>query len=366
MTPGLLLAWSIATDGLLARAELRADVRAIEAHPLLVDHLVTSAASHAAGQSGGTGLHVAGGCGRRDCVVVVEGLAAAVPLGQAAVEQALTSMPQLGCRERRGMRRAWRGRPFTPGLVLEAALARAVGDPSAAQVDRASERLDLRAPAIALASRRLREGFGSDPVAPAPPPPPRASPTPARTWVDWPGATRVQVAVAWASSGAGEDLVRDATLAGDFESLFVQALREDGGLTYDVEPDQGEGWAAAVFDVAAGDLSAALTSSALVLSVPLDQLPGRLAGAHLRLLARHAAARDSLAGQLAPLPEVPPSPPTALARASVLAWVAVGDPEMAPGAWTRVSRCETVGDRACPGLRMWARAVGARVVASVK
>ncbi len=345
MTPELLLAWSVATDGLLSRAELRADARVIDAHPMLVETLVEAAAARAASQSRAAGLHVAGGCGRRDCVVVVEGLATAVPFGQAAVERALAERPTIRCRERRAVRRSWKGRPFTPGLVLEAALARAVGDPLAARVDSAGERPRFPPRALTMASTQLRAAFGSDPVATETSMTSPAHPVSTQLWVDWPGAARVQVAVAWASSGAGDDLVRDATLAGDFESLLVQALREDLGLTYDVEPDQGEGWAAAVFDVAATDLARALAEAERVLAQPLDA--ALLGGAHLRLLARHAAAGDSLAGQLAELPSVPSSAPLDLAPASVRAWVAVGDPAVAPVGWTHTTRCAAVGNHPC-------------------
>lgn len=346
MTPELLLAWSIATDGLLSRAELRVDAKAIDAHPLLVENLVESAAARAAGQTRATGLQVAGGCGRRDCVVVVEGLASAVPLGQSAVELALAESPRIQCRERRALGRAWRGRPYTPGLVLEAALARGVGDPLVPSLDRAGERPRFHQRAITQATHQLRTALQTHSVATLVSPTPLARPPTTETWVDWPGAARVQVAVAWASSGQGDDLVRDATLAGDFESLFVQALREDAGLTYDVEPHQGEGWAAAVFDVALADFARALAEANLVLAQPLDA--ALLDGAHLRLLARHAAARDSLAGQLAELPSVPSSPPLAVARAAVLAWVAVGDPTAAPEGWTRTTRCAVVGQSSCP------------------
>ncbi len=347
MTPELLLAWTVATDGLLSRAELRADARVIDAHPLVVEQLVESAAARAAGHPGAraAGVHVAGGCGRRDCVIVVEGLATAVVIGQAAVEGALAEAQGLGCPGRRSLRRAWRGRPFTPPVLLEAALARSLGDPLSSRVDASGVRPRVTAGSVRAAWRAIATSFNTIWVATSEQMSPASTESPARLWVDWPGAARVQVAVAWASSGQGDDLVRDAALSGDFESRLVQALRERDGLTYDVEPDHGEGWAAAVFDVAGSDFKRAAAEAAQVLGEPLAGV--WLAGAHLRLLARHGAARDSLAGMLAPLPLVPAAPPVALAPASVLAWVAVGDPAVAPEGWTHATRCAVVGDPSC-------------------
>lgn len=343
MTTALLLTWRLADDGLLARAEVRFARAALDGHPAAVEAGVEVAAATAQARAAWTGAAVVGGCNRRECSVVVEGLSTTIPAVQAEVEAALSS-PSLDCPGRRQLRRDWRFRALAPGPVLDAATLAAVGDPAASLHRTGPPRPGAVARALrAFSTLPAASGRGVEPLGPASPA--LGVPT-SRTWVEFPGGDRAQVVVAWDSTGEGDDLVRDAWLAGDFESRMVQVLREQRGLTYDVEPDAGPGWAAATFDVALADVEAAVGAALDVLSASPED--GEVAGALRRLQARAAALEDTLAGRLTPPPSLPGPAPASLPPAVLRAVVVVGSGEGQGAGWTVVDRCDLLYLGGCP------------------
>ncbi len=339
MTGALLLAWGVAGDGLLGRAEIRLDRAALDGHPSVVEAVLEAAAAQAQARSAWTGATVLAACGRRACTVAVEGLQGVLPVVQAEVEAALLARPHLSCPTRRALRHRWRARSRAPGVLLDAATLLAVGDPATATYTRAAQRPRTGSAALGAIVDSLR-------AAHPPVPPGELGPPIERAWVDWPGEARARVVVAWASTGHGDELVRDAWLAGDFESRLVQLLREEAGLTYDVEPDAGPGWAAATFDVAGEDVAEAV----VLASRTLGERPGpaEIDGAYRRLRARAASAADTLAGSLAALPGLPPAAPGALPSTSPRAVVVVGDARHADASWRVLDRCYLLFGGACP------------------
>jgi hypothetical protein len=356
MSEGTESAWVEAAAGPLARAELR--FAPGSAHPAVVGALVDVLSARIAGDPRvrDEGVHAEAGCGPSRCVVVLEGLVTAIPAAKAAAEAALAGPPpRLGLGRRMALQQQWRTRAQQPGTVLEAALLRALDVPGdrGARLVAAAERPRFDAGHLRAAWSTLAQRVA--PLEPAPTDGGPISPTPsdgALLLVDWPGAGRAQVALAWASSGSGADLVRDGLVAGDFESLLVQRLREAEGLSYDVEADAGEGWSAAFFDCSTDVVGRALAAAETEFRRSAEADAARIQGARARLAGRAAAAMDSLAGRLALLAEVGPVPEY-LPPVPITARVVVADAAAVRGqlgGWTIMEsdRCEVVFGGRCP------------------
>lgn len=358
--------------GALVRAELRIELNhpsAEQIHPMLLDILVERAVARlrVAPALMGSGASIEGGCGATACTMVIEGLANIVTDATSALEDIFPdSTVRFGLFERMQLQQAWKDRLASDDTVLKAAMIRAFSSPDSTERRRLAaaasrpvfgpKQVDTAMKALSCQQSVLIENVSANEIAP-----PNAS------CVDPPATVRefqknsvaltsvltvgdpsdrVWVAVAWASTGEREDLLRDALIVGDFESLAVQGLREGTEpLTYDVESASGTGWSAAVFQTHAADAKrAADWVSGLVTSV--DEVPAEVVrGAYLRLAARHAGTSDSLAGQLADLPEMPPPPVSGISDGVVLGTVLFGgEPADSDSHWTR---CQALNGMLC-------------------
>lgn len=313
--------------GALVRAELHLDRRGIDAvHPALVEAIVDGVRRDVANDPrlNATGVAVEGGCAISRCTVAVEGLRSTADAAIAALGSALTgSAPAFSMIERRQIRRAWRERPEYDDVVLRAALVRTFSPESSVEY---RHLVGAQVPPPRPLDRAIASAWASFLSAvPAPEITTSSRAIPTGEVLIGPRRARTWVAVVWESSGLGADLLRDAVVVGDFESVAVQTLREGSDpLTYDVLAEHGTGWTAAVFQTQTDDATRAadMLGRALTDTQNLDEI--RLHSAYLRLLSRHDSARDSLAGQLALLPQMPPPPTGPLPKTKVIGYVYFG------------------------------------------
>ncbi|MSQ02905.1 MAG: hypothetical protein EXR71_13595 [Myxococcales bacterium] len=361
MTAVTLLLLPTLSEGPLARVELSWSRPDAEQDTTLV----AGAAARLRGDArvSETGLRVDAGCARERCTVAVDGLAGAVDAALPALGDALLGdAPRLSPATRRGLRRSWSrawrstGRLLTAGLrrAAEGWLAPGAGPrprltPVAIAGDWDTLRGSIRHGELAAAGaydepavRALAARIDAQPVPrPSPvgasPPPGSFPETPGVVIVDWPGATRAQLGIAWLTNDG--DSLRDALLAGDFESRLMQRLRETDALTYGVEPTWGRGWAGAVFDVATESAPAAIAAAREELAHVHEADPAAVEAAARRRGGRALALGDTLAGRLALTRlELGPSPASgSLSPAARHVVVVVGDadvitPALGPGA----------------------------------
>jgi len=338
----------ISTEGPLVRVELAADRRpdddAFAAESRLVEDLGARLRGDPRIADGG--LRVDAGCTYARCTVALDGLATSMPAGLAALDAAMsTPLPPLDATGRRAMRRQWRYAWRAPTRVFDAALRFAAGEmrrppfavkPHFSLFVRPPRPVDDPLQWTSLVAAGAVEGLGEswstlaehararlrvEPDAT----PPAAAPAAPRIWlVDNPGETRATVGLVWASGP--DDAVRDVLLAGDFQSVLVQRLRERETYTYDVSAEHGTGWAGASFQVPLESVRPALVSATEELA-GLPSLPSAtVAGATRRLQARYGELADTLAGRLAlrQLPPPPSAPPERLAPVGLLAIVVMG------------------------------------------
>ncbi|GDX82285.1 hypothetical protein LBMAG42_40960 [Deltaproteobacteria bacterium] len=328
------------------------------------------------------GVRVDAGCSSARCILALDGLASGVDAALPALAEALAG-PAVKVRGPtvRALKRQWRGAWRVPPRLLDAGLR---GEPGAAGPKPRFRPRDLRAAWGALvapgvwselaaagaydeaAVRSAAIGLGWSASVPALPSSPSSGtlesapsnlPSPALTLVDWPGATRAQIGLAWAHTDA--DAVRERLLAGDFQSSLVQRLRERDAFTYDVTPEFGPTWAGASFDVATDAAIPALTAALSEVSHLEATDPATIAGATLRQQSALAGLDDTLAGRLAlrHLPPAPSEPPLALAPVDLLRVVVIGDAELLEGPLrasfpafplTKIDRCTLMYAGPCP------------------
>ena len=321
--------WSLAElhRGALMRVELRLDRTELsEVHPDLLDAIVAKLARRVSGDPAvrAAGLQVEGGCTTERCIVAVEGLES----GFNAAKSALTGVaqgdpPRFSLAERIAGQKAWRDRKRSDDAVVEAALTRSFSPPRS----QARLQLDARSRSPHFARRWVnplwQAAQGASPISPAP----VIKVDPAHFSCHDIGdrRDRAWVAVVWASTGTGDDLLRDALIAGDFQSLAVQELREGATTyTYDVTSESGAGWAAATFQVDAAIAEEGANKLARLVAAADATDVETLRSAYRRLAARHAGARDTLAGALADLPALPPAPAGQLPEGRVLGTIILG------------------------------------------
>ncbi len=377
MTSVVLLLLPTLSEGPLARVDLSWSRQGTPLEASLVD----SAAGRLRGdvRVSETGLRVDAGCARERCTIALDGLAGAVDAALPALgDVLLDDAPRPSMPTRRSLRRSWSrawrstGRLLTAGLrsAAEGWLEAGAGprprlSPAAIGGAWAALGESLRAGELAAAGaydeavvRALAARIEAAPV--AAPSPPNAAPTdptlrPDATaasptlLIDWPGATRAQLGIAWPTGP--DDAVRDSVLAGDFESVLMQRLREREGYTYGVEPTWGDGWAGAVFDVATESVVAAIAAAREELAGVQRVDAATIEAATRRLRGRALALADTLAGRLAlarlvPFPEVAPKALASVGRTSV---VVVGDASVLAAALgpdtLLMSRCELMYGR---------------------
>lgn len=378
MSPLLLVLLPTLAEGPMARAEL--SFARSEGSPE-VDLLVEAAGAQLRARvAGRLGLRVEAGCGALRCRIALDGLAPAV---DAALPQLLavpaSPAPRLTLPERKQARRSWRGAWRRPATVLDAALHRLAEGTSAplglrpdlgrsalatswaagwAQARRLVVAGDYSAEALtaALAGQEVsRVDTGS-----TGPPASRGNATRADAEglpllaVDWPDASRAQVALVWATDPA--QAPRDQALAGDFQSHLVQALRETRTFTYDVSFDTFDTWATASWDVRPESAWESLT-------VALGELweqgrkddAGAREAAWRRLLLGRALLADTLHGRIAgsSLGPLPPLPAAPFSAPSVIGAVVVADLHALTPEWqalphSELDRCTLLYGANCP------------------
>ncbi len=377
----------ISTEGPLVRVELAADRRpddlAFAAESRLVDDL--GARLRADPRVAQGGLRVDAGCTYARCTVALDGLATSMPAGLAALDAAMASpLPPLDAAARRVVRREWRHAWRAPTRVFDAALRLAAGETTRAPYaikPRFSLFVHPPRPVddplqwTSLVATGAVDAFGeswttlvehtrarlhvSPDVSPAPPL--AAVPaTPRLLLVDNPGETRATIGLVWASGP--DDAVRDVLLAGDFQSVLVQRLRERETYAYDVSAEHGSawagrsgGWAGASFQVPLESAGPALAAAKEELA-RLPTLPAAtVAGATRRLQASYGELADTLAGRLAlrQLPPPPPAPPPTLAPVGLLAIVVMAPEEALSGlesfgAAEHTDACTVIYGGRCP------------------
>lgn len=386
MSPFALVLLPTLNEGPLARVELSLQRGESTQSPLvaaLVDGLGTRLRADARVLDGG--VRVDAGCTSTRCILALDGLAPGVDAALPALAEALAGPEvKLAPATRRALRRQWRVAWRVPARLLDAGLR---GDTAAAGPKPRFRARDLHAawraitapgawselaaagaydPAAARAAAQQLgwdgDGAASSEVpssaelASLPSPSPAASPA-ALTLIHWPDATRAQIGLTWAHTDV--DAVRERLLAGDFQSLLVQRLRETDALTYDVTPEFGDTWAGASFDVATANVLPALTAALSELD-RVDQADSAfIAGATLRTQAAMAGLDDTLAGRLAlrQLPPAPPEPPAHIASVELLRVVVVGDAEALEAPLrasfpslplTKIDRCTLMYAADCP------------------
>lgn len=385
MSPFVLVLLPTLNEGPLARVELsmHRDVNPALGEPL-VDVLVEGigARLRADPRVLDGGVRVDAGCSSTRCILALDGLAMGVDASLPALAEALSGSPMKVRRPtRRALKRQWRGAWRVPARLLDAALraeASAAGArPRFRAPDLSAARAAIVAPGVwsemaaagaynegAVRSAATRLGWTGDAPSPALSPssgaveyPPSYLPSPALILVNWPGATRAQIGLVWAHTDG--DAVRERLLAGDFQSVLVQRLREAEALTYDVSPEFGEAWAGASFDVASDAVAPAL-DLALTELARVDHADSvSIAGATLRQQSAMAGLDDTLAGRLA-LRHLPPAPrevPATLAPVHLLRVVVVGDADTLEAPLrasfpalplTKIDRCTLMYGGACP------------------
>lgn len=378
VSPLLLVLLPTLAEGPMARAELSF---ARSEGGREVDLLVESAGAQLRARlAGSLGLRVEAGCGALRCRIAVDGLAPAV---DAALPQLVavpeSPAPRLTPPERKQARRSWRGAWRRPATVLEAALHRlaegataplgqrphlgrsalaASWDASWAQARRLVVAGDYSAEALtaALAGREVGvvdAGSAGPPGSRANTRSKGASGLPILA-VDWPDASRAQVALVWATDPA--QAPRDQALAGDFQSHLVQALRETRTFTYDVSFDTFDTWAAASWDVRPESAWESLTVALGELweQGRKDETSVREA-AWRRLVLGRALLADTLPGRIAAssLGPLPPLPAAPFSAPSVIGAVVVADLHALTPEWqalprTELDRCTLLYGANCP------------------
>ena len=353
--------------GALFRVELRLALDGTNPpHPLLLDQLIAAVVTQAraGGELARSGADIEGGCASGNCTLAIEGLIATREAARTVLLTAFSGpAPRFGLHERMRLQRAWREQARTDDTIFRSAMVHAFSPTGSAEyrwLESAANRPKFSREAVeslwatlgaeigSLVGEHTPQGAGSkDDLAHreiARPLPVPAPPVGVLTVGD--PTDRAWVGIAWASSGQGDDMLRDAMLVGDFESLAVQGLREGAEpLTYDVESTSGTGWCAAVFQTDATNAARAADWLAAAVQTTSAQPAGVLLPAYLRLSGRYAGVRDSLAGQLAELRPLPPFPSGPLADGRVLGAILYG---VAPSPGQRHwSACEAVGGQAC-------------------
>ena len=319
MTSVALLLLPTLSEGPLGRVELSWSRQDVALEATLVD--AAAASLRRDSRISETGLRIDAGCARQRCTVAVDGLAMAVDAALPALGDVLLGdAPRLSVPARLSVRRSWSrawrstGRLLTAGLRRAAEGGLAPGAGTRPRITSAALRSDWAAlqgslPRGELAAagtydenavRALAARLRGDAVIPTPAP--SASPTfptasSAILLVDWPGASRAQLGIAWPTTP--DDALRDALLSGDFESRLMQRLRERDGLTYGVEPTWGDGWAGAVLDVATESVPAAIAAGREELAHLHEADASTIEAAALRRAGRALALSDTLAGRLA-------------------------------------------------------------------
>lgn len=386
MSPFALVLLPTLNEGPLARVELSLQ-RAESTESALVDALVEGLGNRLRADARvlDGGVRVDAGCTTTRCILALDGLAPGVDAALPAFAEALGGPEaKLAPATRRALRRQWRVAWRVPARLLDAGLRResAAGGPKPRfrrrDLDAAWRAIttpgawsELAAagaydPAAARAAAVQFGWVGEEERSPAItssgamaslPSPSLAVPSASLTLIDWPDASRAQVGLTWAHTDT--DAVRERLLAGDFQSVLVQQLREAAALTYDVTPEFGDTWAGASFDVATEAVLPALTAALAELDRVDEADSAAIAGATLRTQAAMAGLDDTLAGRLAlrQLPPAPAEPPAHLAEARLLRVVVVGDAEALEAPLrasfpalplTKIDRCTLMYAAECP------------------
>jgi hypothetical protein len=376
LSPLQLLLLPTLAEGPMARAEL-SFARDEGLGGREVELLVEAAGARLrAGLPTDAGLRVDAGCGSLRCRLAVDGLAPAVDAAlPALLAESTRPAPAVALAARKASRRSWRGAWRRPSVVLAAAIQRMAEGRSAPLAERPPLRRAVLAerwasawrsePRLVVAGDYIADAVTSALVGrdtrlpPDAAPPLSGEPGVAASalpllLVDWPDASRAQVALVWATTPA--EATRDHALAGDFQSSLVQSLREKHTFTYDVSFEPSDTWAAASWDVRPG---LAWESVAVALAALWEQgraeTPSAREAAWRRLSLGRALLADTLPGRIAAssLGPAPPRPSAAPVPPRLLGVAVVADREALSAEWTSLpgeslDRCTLLYGAGCP------------------